>query len=104
VISRGDVKPMVNRSLEHLRSIRAPIAGIVFNHALDHDVERSSYASVASVPSRPMEEVVQPVDEATSARLGPVGAAVVGCASTLRRTARRFPRNGNRIDPQPNDA
>ncbi|HEX7008503.1 MAG TPA: hypothetical protein VF184_00885, partial [Phycisphaeraceae bacterium] len=104
VISRGDVKPMVNRSLEHLRSIQAPIAGIVFNHALDHDVERSSYASVASVPSRPMEEVVQPVDEATSARLGPVGAAVVGCAPTLRRAARGLPRNGNRIDPRPNDA
>ncbi len=52
VCSRGDQKSMTYKSLEHLQSIGANVAGVVFNHALDEDLARSSYATMSAAQSR----------------------------------------------------
>ncbi len=77
VISRGDQKAAVSRSVEHIRALGANVAGLVFNHALEQDLVHSSYGSFVSqsrsVPgSRP-----QPASDAfNAARFGPLGSAV----------------------------
>ena len=52
IVSRGDQKPIVNKSLDHLRSVGAKLAGVVYNHADDVDIERSTYASVTLSQNR----------------------------------------------------
>jgi hypothetical protein len=49
-VSRGQQRPMVERSLGHLSAIGARLAGVVFNRAQAQDFERSiSGASIRSV-------------------------------------------------------
>ncbi len=78
IVSRGDQKQMVVKSLNNLNSVQATVAGIVFNHATAYDVQRSSYASVASQSTDGASTRLRPqyVDAETSARFGPVGSAV----------------------------
>ncbi len=80
IVSRGDRKPIVSKSLEHLRSIGASIAGIVFNHADEIDIERSTYASVTVSQSRREDDTVVNgihwIDPDTSSRYGPLASAV----------------------------
>ncbi len=80
IVSRGDQKPIILKSLDHLRSIGANIAGIVFNHADAVDIERSTYASVTVSQNRRMDDrelnEVQWIDRDTSDRYGPLATAV----------------------------
>jgi len=77
IVSRGDQKSLAARTLEQLRSVRANIAGVVFNHALERDLDHTSYASVISQERRPDRTVrKRRLDQTRSARLGPLGTAV----------------------------
>lgn len=77
IVSRGDQKSLASRTLEQLRSVRANIAGVVFNHALERDLDHTSYASVISQERRPTRSArKQRLDQTRSARLGPLGTAV----------------------------
>ncbi|NBC11117.1 MAG: AAA family ATPase [Planctomycetes bacterium] len=84
IISRGDEKTVVNRSVEHIRSLGAGIAGLVFNHALDTDMTHTSYGSFVSqsraAPTTLRQTPRQP-DQQTAARFGPLGSAVATFAS-----------------------
>ncbi len=83
IVSRGDDKTVVNRSVEHIRSLGAGIAGLVFNHALDTDMTHTSYGSfVSQSRSAPGTTRPQaPTDQRTTARFGPLGSAVASFAS-----------------------
>lgn len=80
IVSRGDQKPVINKSLDHLRSIGAHIAGLVFNHANTVDIERSTYASVTVSQNRRLDDQdhneVNWIDRDTSERYGPLATAV----------------------------
>lgn len=80
IVSRGDQKPVIAKSLGHLRSIGADLAGLVFNHADAIDIERSTYASVTVSQSRRQDHTVfnevQWIDHDTSSRYGPLATAV----------------------------
>jgi succinoglycan biosynthesis transport protein ExoP len=84
VVSRGDQKVLAYKSLEHLRSINARIAGMVFNHALDEDMARTSYAATSNSQSRRSGTVatLEVIDPQQSARYGPLISAVVSYGST----------------------
>jgi succinoglycan biosynthesis transport protein ExoP len=74
-VSRGQQRPMVERSLGHLAAIGARLAGVVFNRAQAQDFERSiSGVSMRSVgvPGLPRGA------RAAGPRLGPVARAVRG--------------------------
>jgi len=77
ILARGESKSLAHRSLQHLQSIGATVAGVVFNHASPADVERSSYASVVSQSRYEDPALRQAPDAAQSERLGPLGVAVV---------------------------
>jgi polysaccharide biosynthesis transport protein len=80
IVSRGDQKPVIAKSISHLRSIGADVAGLVFNHADAVDIERSTYASVTVSQSRRQDDTVfnevQWIDPDTSNRYGPLATAV----------------------------
>ena len=77
IVSRGDHKTLITRSLDQLRSVRAQIAGLVFNHALDRDLNHVSYASQVSQERRPDRSTRKKMlEQNRSVRLGPLGTAV----------------------------
>lgn len=77
IVSRGDHKSLITRSLNQLRSVRAQIAGLVFNHALNRDLDHVSYASQISQERRgDLHTRKKALDRNRSARLGPLGTAV----------------------------
>lgn len=78
VCSRGDQKTLTHKSLEHLESLNARIAGVVFNHALDEDLAKSSYATMSATQSRRTEPPVpiDRLDPQTSSLFGPLASAV----------------------------
>ena len=81
IVSRGDNRSIAIKSLEQLRSVRADVSGVVFNHALESDMADSSYASLVSQERRPsMNTRRRKLDKARSARLGPLGTAVASCS------------------------
>ena len=72
-VSRGQQRPMVERSLGHLSAIGAKLAGVVFNRAQAQDFERSiSGASIRSVGVPGLPKGARP----GGPRLGPVARAV----------------------------
>ncbi len=80
-IARGQQRPLVEKSLGHLRVIGAKLAGVVFNRAQGRDFGRSmSYMSLRSV-NRPGESDSSVSVVSQPSRLGPVARAV---ASTTR--------------------
>ncbi len=85
VVSRNEERGQVEKALEHLLAIGAPVSGIVFNRADGRDVQALAYSSMVSQwphdrpPSPP-----NPTKE--SARFGPVARAV---ASTVPPSASR---------------
>lgn len=84
IVSRGDHRSVATRSLEQLQSVRAVIAGLVFNHALESDLANSSYASLVSQERRPdMAVRKRKLDKTRSARLGPLGTAVASCSEEI---------------------
>ncbi|MCC6682524.1 MAG: AAA family ATPase [Phycisphaeraceae bacterium] len=78
IISRGDKKALVDKCIDHFRRIRAHLIGVVFNHALVEDIERSSYGSVTASQSRHpnQQRIIDSLDADTSARFGPLATAV----------------------------
>jgi Mrp family chromosome partitioning ATPase len=83
IVSRGDQKSLVMRAMEHLRSVGATMAGVVFNHALDADINSTDYASVVSVDRRVDATRSTPVaDPGAAARFGPLGSAVASYGSS----------------------
>jgi len=77
IVSRGDQRSIATRSIDQLRSVRANIAGLVFNHALESDLMHTSYASIISQERRPdLGARKRKLDKTRSARLGPLGTAV----------------------------
>ena len=81
IVSRGDNRSIAIKSLEQLRSVRADVSGIVFNHALESDMADSSYASLVSQERRPsLNTRRRKLDKARSARLGPLGTVVASCS------------------------
>ncbi|MEM6457928.1 MAG: AAA family ATPase [Planctomycetota bacterium] len=77
VVSRGDSKAMATRARDHLVSVGANVVGVVFNHALEADMNHSSFASIVSQERRtdPAQSLLQ-ADPAVAARFGPLGSAV----------------------------
>ena len=72
-VSRGQQRPMVEKSLSHLAAIGAKLAGVVFNRAQANDFERSiSGVSMRSVG------IHGPRGTTRAGRLGPVARAVAG--------------------------
>ncbi len=81
IASRGDDRTLTSRSLESLQSIHARIAGIVFNHALGADLERSTYGSISMSQNRRMHADSEAAASANTLRIdtevyGPLGSAV----------------------------
>lgn len=94
IISRGDEKAVVSRSVGHIRSLGGVIAGLVFNHALDTDLTDASYGSFVS-QSRAVPGTLRPhamPNGQTSERFGPLGSAVAAFASSHGKNAEQ--RNG----------
>jgi len=83
IVSRGDRKTLVQKSLAQLNSVKANIVGMVFNHALENDMSHTSYASVVSRDRRPTKaqrsRMIASKEEV--ARLGPLGSAVASFTS-----------------------
>ncbi len=77
ILSRGDSKSMAVKARDHLNSVGANVVGIVFNHALETDLNSSSFASVISQERRtdPAQSLLN-ADPAVAARFGPLGSAV----------------------------
>ncbi|MFN3165842.1 MAG: exopolysaccharide transport family protein [Phycisphaeraceae bacterium] len=104
IVSRGDQKSLAARTLEQLRSVRANIAGVVFNHALERDLDHTSYASVISQERRPDRATrKRRLDQTRSARLGPLGTAVASYSDdddtpAINGTANGHARNGQEHD------
>jgi len=75
-VSRGQSRPLVEKSLAHLNHIGARLAGVVFNRAQGNDFERSisgmSMRSVAAAGGKPNGRPVSAQGEA----VGPVARAV----------------------------
>lgn len=77
IVSRGDSKAMATKARDHLVSVGANVVGVVFNHALDSDLNDASFASVVSQERRtdPAQSLLS-ADPAIAARFGPLGSAV----------------------------
>lgn len=78
IVSRGDQKALVTKSLNQLKSVHANVAGIVFNHALQNDLAHTSYASIVSQDRRPDRDTRRKrlPNSGAVARYGPLGSAV----------------------------
>ena len=77
IVSRGDSKSLATRARDHLVSVGAYVAGVVFNHALDADMAQSSFASIVSAERRvDIDRVAADTDPEVAARFGPLGSAV----------------------------
>jgi Mrp family chromosome partitioning ATPase/uncharacterized protein involved in exopolysaccharide biosynthesis len=77
IVSRGDSKAMATHARDHLVSVGANVVGVVFNHALETDLNSSSFASIVSQERRtdPSQSLLN-ADPAVAARFGPLGSAV----------------------------
>ncbi|MEX0885161.1 MAG: AAA family ATPase [Phycisphaeraceae bacterium] len=97
VVSRGDHKPAIVGSLEHLQNVGAHVAGLVFNHASAQDMARSDYASsISGSLSRSAQPVaVQALSPDMAARLGAVGSAVACCSDTETSLNQNHTSHGN---------
>ena len=87
IASRGDDRTLTSRSLESLHSIDAKIAGIVFNHALNADLERSTYGSIAMSQNRrmePQQSAAIASSEMNKNYYGPLGSAVASYIAGAR--------------------
>jgi polysaccharide biosynthesis transport protein len=83
VVSRGEHRPLAERSIQHLRDIGAPLAGMVFNRAEGRDIDLNSTTNrISSVDraSRGSIRSVRTVNSTDSQTLGPVALAVANRA------------------------
>src|SRR4029079_6989607 len=95
-VSRGQSRPLVEKSLNHLNGIGARLAGVVFNRAQTNDFERSisgmSMRSVASVGGR---TAGNGRPSASGEAVGPIARSV---AAYARKTDRENGDSGNGDD------
>jgi Mrp family chromosome partitioning ATPase len=85
VVSRGEHRPSVARSMEHLQTIGATPVGVVFNRASVDEVSHNSstiHRSTAAFGSSSsgMGLKIDREQSRRSTRLGPMAQAVAGCA------------------------
>lgn len=73
-VSRGEAKPTIERSIEHLASIHAHVAGIVFNHATAKDARAYGSSSLRATSVRMSS--VKARDEAQPGGVGPLASAM----------------------------
>lgn len=82
VVSRGDHRPLAERSLQHLRDIGATIAGMVFNRCETRDMDLATTTARLSSFDRGFRPAdVRVVDGAEATKFGPVARAVAGRGS-----------------------
>jgi succinoglycan biosynthesis transport protein ExoP len=78
VVSRGEHRPLAERSIQHLNDIGAPIAGMVFNRAETRDIDLASttirFSSIERNAKPPVAEAEGP--NSGGQRFGPVATAV----------------------------
>ena len=85
-VSRGEPKPLIERSITQLRAVGGKVAGVVFNRAekRDTDAYGSSRALISGASNaNPRSGTIPSAMSFTNrdaARFGPVAQAVVGCA------------------------
>jgi len=76
-VSRGQQRPLVEKAIQHLMSIGAKFAGVVFNRAHPSDFRSSPFGSGASSPSVDPAPSPAPLPTTTRfARFGPLVHAV----------------------------
>ena len=83
VVSRGDNKSLTHKSFEHLYSLKTKIAGVVFNHALSEDMQKTSYATMSAAQSH-RQTGIKPqylFTQQQSERYGPLASAVASYGS-----------------------
>jgi Mrp family chromosome partitioning ATPase len=77
VVSRGDHRPLAERSLQHLRDIGAAVAGMVFNRCENRDMDLVTTTNRLSSFDRGFRPAdVRVVDGTQSTKFGPVARAV----------------------------
>jgi polysaccharide biosynthesis transport protein len=84
VVTRGESQKVAAQALDHLRSIGARVAGLVFNRAMGHDVEVVAERSTGSMISRPTDNGHRPV-QGQRPRMGPIAGAVASSSARSRR-------------------
>jgi Mrp family chromosome partitioning ATPase len=81
VVSRGEQRPMAERSIQHLREIGAVLAGMVFNRAEGRDVEISTTTNrLSSIERSGFRSVSSPNQAEATGKFGPVARAVTSRA------------------------
>jgi Mrp family chromosome partitioning ATPase len=92
IISRGESRRVVERCLEHLRTVGASLMGIVFNRANEADMAtRGTTKRISSTlrESRPRVNSSAPQEQQYRADFGPVARAVASAASSSNGSRRR---------------
>ncbi|QQE12527.1 AAA family ATPase [Planctomycetota bacterium] len=86
VVSRGDNKSLTYKSFEHLYSLKAKVAGVVFNHALSEDMQKTSYATMSAAQSRRQSDLLprEVFTQQQSERYGPLASAVASYGSVRK--------------------
>jgi polysaccharide biosynthesis transport protein len=77
VVSRGEHRPLAEKSIQHLQDIGARVAGMVFNRAEGRDMDLSTTNQrLSSIDRGGRKQNVEVVDPAQGERFGPVALAV----------------------------
>ncbi len=86
-LARGEDRHLVERSIDHLRTHGASIAGIVFNRAHHEDIMSSGYSSsVSLMPVHIRRELpFDPASASSVSRLGPLASAVFAATDMTER-------------------
>lgn len=92
VVSRGEHRPLAERSIQYLREIGASVAGMVFNRAENRDMESSattarlsSFERITGRGSMPTADVAAATD---SPKFGPMARAVATGGTTAAKESR----------------
>ena len=91
VVSRGEHRPLAERSLQHLHDIGAVVAGMVFNRAEGRDADLSTTTNRLSTFDRAGRASVRPADVVVGAeppKLGPIALAVAGRGPVSTKSSR----------------
>lgn len=95
VVSRGEHRPLAERSLQHLHDIGAVVAGMVFNRAESRDMDLSTTTNRLSSYDRGhgnnAARVSDVVESGEPQKLGPIAFAVAGRGSAGKNGSRPQP-------------
>lgn len=77
VVSRGEHRPLAERSIQHLQDIGARVAGMVFNRAEGSDMDASTTNQrLSSIDRGGRKDTADQIDPSQGERFGPVALAV----------------------------